>query len=185
MCFRHKEQYSTWFNYHEFNFELLQRNTAWKAIFSISRRPEKMVFPKELRWNIIFFKLSGNMIFFPPKIWSYPQMENEDDLSQKKQKKNQGNMIFSWNVLKRWYFQKGLRWDIIFLVLSGRVLFFSWKHGIFLPRRKMREMTFRKKYTETWYFLFDMFHFPLLKKSKMILPRRNTLKGDWHSRSRP
>ena len=144
MCFRHKEQYSTWFNYHEFNFELLQRNTAWKAIFSISRRPEKMVFPKELRWNIIFFKLSGNMIFFPQKIWSYPQMENEDDLSQKKQKKNQGNMIFSWNVLKRWYFQKGLRWDIIFLVLSGRVLFFPENTVFFYPDGKWERWPFAR-----------------------------------------
>ena len=25
-CFRHKEQYSTWFNYQVFDFELIQRN---------------------------------------------------------------------------------------------------------------------------------------------------------------
>ena len=45
-------------------------------------------------------------------------------------KKIHENMIFSSNVLKRWSFQKGSRWDMIFLVLSGNVVLFSQKHGI-------------------------------------------------------
>ena len=48
-----------------------------------------------------------------------------------KKKKKQGNMTFSSNILKRWPFQKGPRWDMIFLVLSGKVVFFSRKDGIF------------------------------------------------------
>ena len=38
-------------------------DTTRKTIFSFSRRPEKMVFPRKWRWNIIFLLLSGNMIF--------------------------------------------------------------------------------------------------------------------------
>ena len=118
MCFRHKEQYSTLFNYHEFNFELLQRNTARKAIFPISRRPEKMAFPKKLRWNIIFFKLSGKIRFFPQKYDLTPRWKMKDDLSKKKQ----GNMIFSWNVL------------ILFpkrIALGHHLSCTIWKAGIF------------------------------------------------------
>ena len=40
-------------------------------------------------------------------------------------------MIFSSNVLKRLSFQEGSRRDMIFLALSGMVVFFSPKHGIF------------------------------------------------------
>ena len=42
--------------------------TARKTIFSFSRRPEKMIFPKRFPWNMIFLVLSGKMIFFFPKI---------------------------------------------------------------------------------------------------------------------
>ena len=52
----------------------------------------------------------------------------KDDLSKKKL---HGNMIFFSNVLKRWSFQEGSRWDMIFLVLSGNVVLFPQKHGIF------------------------------------------------------
>ena len=40
--------------------------TARKTIFSFSGRPEKMIFPKKVRWNMIFLVLSD-----VPKIWSY------------------------------------------------------------------------------------------------------------------
>ena len=44
---------------------------ARKTIFSSSRRPEKMVFPKELHWNIIFLVLSGKMGGFFPKTMTF------------------------------------------------------------------------------------------------------------------
>ena len=100
------------------------------------RRHEKMFFPKTLRWNMIFLVLSE-------------KMKIKDDLSQKK---IQGNMIFSSNFLKRVSFQKGPRWDMIFLVLSWIMVFFSRKNDIFSLGTKW-EMTFLKKYIETWYFL--------------------------------
>ena len=61
-------------------------------------------------------------------------------------------MIFSSNVLKRWSFQKGLCWDTIFLVLSGRMAYFSRKHDIFSLGGKWETICL-KKYMEIWYFL--------------------------------
>ena len=59
-------------------------------------------------------------------------------------------MTFSSNFLKRWSFQKGLRRDMIFLVLSRKMVYFSRKHDIFSLGRKW-EITFLKKYIEIWY----------------------------------
>ena len=109
--------------------------TTRKTIFSFSRRPEKIVFPKKLRWNMIFLVLSGKMIFLFTEnmiLPSYPQTENE---KWSFSKKLHGN-IFFLNVLKRWSFQKGSRWHMIFLVLSGNVVLFPPKHGIFSLDRK-------------------------------------------------
>ena len=41
----------------------INAGTARKTIFSFSGRPEKMVFPKKLRWNVIFLVLLEKMIF--------------------------------------------------------------------------------------------------------------------------
>ena len=60
-----------------------------------------------------------------------PVQKMKDDLSQKKPKKH-GYMIFSSNVLKGWSFQKKHHWGIIFLVLSGKIVYLSEKM-IFLP----------------------------------------------------
>ena len=56
-------------------------------------------------------------------------------------------MIFSSNSLKIWYFQEGPRRDMIFLVLSGKMVFFSQKHDIFSLGGK-RGAIFFKKYME-------------------------------------
>ena len=56
--------------------------TARKTIFSFSRRPEKMVFPKKLCWNMIFLVLSGKMIFlFPENMILHVRRKMKDDLS--------------------------------------------------------------------------------------------------------
>ena len=69
-------------------------------------------------------------------------------------KKIHRNMIFSWNFLKRWSFQKDRAgMGMIFFVLSGKMVFFWRKHDIFSLGRKW-EMTFLKKYMEIWYFLW-------------------------------
>ena len=100
----------------------------WKLLESKKRRPEKMAFPKESLWNMIFHVLLGKVIFVFLEDMILPLgRKKKDDLSQK----IHGNMIFFSNVLKRWSFQKGSRWDMIFLVLSGNVVLFSQKHVIF------------------------------------------------------
>ena len=64
---------------------------------------------------------------------------------------------------------------MIFLVLSGKVVFFP-ENMVFFPGTD----DLPKKYMETWYFLFDMFHAPLRKKNKLTttLSRKNTPEGD-------
>ena len=59
-------------------------------------------------------------------------------------KKIHGSVIFSSNVLKRWSFQKGLRWDMIFLVLSGKMVLFPQKHDIFSLGGKWGTVFFKK-----------------------------------------
>ena len=123
--------------------------TARKSIISCSRHPEKMVFPKKSRWNINFLVLLGkimllflkNMILTLGGKWKMIFF-----------KKIQENMIFSSDLLKRRSFQKGPHLDMIFLVLSGKMAFFSRKHDIFSLARKPT-MTFPKKYMDVWYFL--------------------------------
>ena len=58
-------------------------------------------------------------------------------------------MIFSSDFLKRCSFQKGPRWHMIFLVLSGKMIFFSRKHDLFSLGRKWRTV-FPRKYMQTW-----------------------------------
>ena len=57
-------------------------NTARKTIFSFSRRPEKIAFPKKLRWNMIFLVLSRKTIFlFPENMTLHLRRKMKDDLS--------------------------------------------------------------------------------------------------------
>ena len=110
-----------------------RQNTPRKTIFSFSRRPEKMVFPKKLRWNMIFLVLLGKTIFpFPENMILHLIRKMKVDLSLK----IHGNMIFSSNLLKRWAFRKGPRRHIIFLALSGKMVFLSRKHDLFSLGRK-------------------------------------------------
>ena len=105
----------------------------------------------------------------------------KDDLSQKK---IHGNMIFSSNVLKRWSFQKRLlRWAMIFIVLSGKMVFFP-ENMIFLPWKESERQAFPRN---TWNMKFSVYTYrcykrgamPLCqKKSNMILYRKNTPEGD-------
>ena len=107
--------------------------TARKTTFSFSRRPEKMVFPKKLRWNMIFLVLLGKMIFlFPENMILHFKRKMKDDLSQK----IRGSIIFSLNFPKRWPFEKGLHRHMIFLVLSGKMVMLSQKHDIFSLGRR-------------------------------------------------
>ena len=67
----------------------------------------------------------------------------KDDLFQKNTRKYD---IFFRSSEKK-VFLKGPRWDMIFLVLSGKMVFFSRKHNIFSLGRRPA-MTFLKKCME-------------------------------------
>ena len=86
-------------------------------------------------------------------------------------KKMQGNMTFSSGPPKRRSFQERPRWDMIFFVLSGKMVFFSRKHDIFSWAGSQRRLFSRN----TW--KYDTFcvhawvlqawcHAPLPKKIK-------------------
>ena len=161
----------------------ISSNTAQKTIFSFSELPEKMLFPKKSRWNLIFFVLSGKMIFlFPENIILPPNGKWKMIFL----KNLHGNMIFFLNVLKKLSFQKGPHRDMILLVLSGKVVFFSPKTWYFFPGRKTREgwpFSRNTRKHDIFYLICSMP--PCENKTKTILSHKNTPKGDWHSRSTP
>ena len=103
--------------------------TARKTIFSFFKSSEKMVFPKYRTGMWYFSYYQEGWYFFFPKIWFY--------LLHGKLKiiffrYIHGNITFSSNDLKRWCFQKKMHWNMIFLVLSGKIVFFSPKSIFFL-----------------------------------------------------
>ena len=101
-----------------------------------------------LEYNLSFLYYRERWYFFFPKIWFYPRRKMKDDLSQKNTRKY--DIFFKRS--EKWSFQKVPRWDMIFVVLSGKMVFFSRKHDIFSLGGK-REMTLLKKFMEIWYFL--------------------------------
>ena len=95
---------------------------------SFSRRPERMVFRKKLDWNMIFLVLFGKIMFI--------FLENMILTFDRKWKviffkKIQRNIVFSSGLPQRRSFQKGPRRDVIFLVLSGKIVFFFRKTWYF------------------------------------------------------
>ena len=107
-------------------------------------------------WSFLLYYLERWYFFFP-KIWSYSL---DGKWKMIFLKKIHGNMTFFSNGPKRWFFQNKSRWNMIFLVLSGKMGVFFRKDGSFSLDRK-------------WKMIF----------LKIIFTRKNTLKGDWHSRS--
>ena len=120
-----------------------------------------------------------------------PGREMKDDLSQKNIRSEKEIQIF-W---KDGLFKKDRAGTWSFLYYLERWYFFP-KNMVFFPwSENERRMTFLKKYTETWYFLFAMFHAtPCEKKNqrrsyptkihlKVIdIPDRHLRKGSSNSR---
>ena len=132
-------------------------------------------------WSFLYYR--DKWYFFFPKIWS---------CHRRKMiflKKIHGDTIVSSNVLKRWSFQKGSRWDMIFLVLSWKTVFYP-KNMIFFPWTENQSWSFSRN---TWkdesvytYRCYKRDATPRLqKKSKMVLSRKNTPKAGWRYRSAP
>ena len=74
--------------------------------------------------------------FFFRKIWSYSIDGKWKMIFLKKLRRN---MIFSSSFLKRWSFQKGPHRDTIFLVLSGKMVFFPPKTWYFFLGQEVRD----------------------------------------------
>ena len=92
-----------------------------KTIFSFSGRPEKMVFQKHSRWNMIFLVLLVKMISLFFENISYPL---DGKWKMNFRKKTQGKVIFSSGVLKRWSFQKDhARTLSLFIIWKDEVCF--------------------------------------------------------------
>ena len=113
--------------------------TAQKTIFSFSKCSEKMVFPKKLHWNMIFLVLSGKMIFlFPQNIILFFRRKMKDDLSQK----NTWKYDIFFKCSEKMVFPKKSHWNMIFLVLSGKMIFLFPENMIFffnIPHKNTRK----------------------------------------------
>ena len=106
--------------------DLSQKN-SWKN-YIFFKYSEKMVFPKKSHWNVMFLVLlSGKLIFlFPENIIVFFRRKMKDNLCQNNKWKYD---IFS-NAPKRWSFKKKLRWNMVFFVLSEKMVLFSEKYDI-------------------------------------------------------
>ena len=134
---------------------------------------QKIALEYDLSWSI-----RKDSTFFPRKI-------TKDNLSQK----NSWKYDIFFKCPEKMFFPKKSRWNMIFHVLSGKMVFFSGKCDIFFSDGKWK-MIFLKIYIEIWYFLYMCINvtnmiLPFCKnKSEMIFSQKNRLKDDWHSRSR-
>ena len=88
--------------------------------------------------------------FFFPKIWSYSLDEKRKMIYLKK---NTWKYDIFFKCPEKMVFPKKSHWNMIFLVLSGKIVFFSGKYDIFSLGGKWK-MIFHKKYMEIWYFLY-------------------------------
>ena len=92
-------------------------------------------------------------------------------------------MIFSSNVLKRCFFQEGSPRHMIFLVLSGKMVFFSRKHDIF-SLKKVRGDLSQKIHENMTFSVYTHWCYkcgatPLYQKTtKKVLSRKNTPTSD-------
>ena len=98
--------------------------TARKTIFSFSRRPEKMVFPKKSRWNMILLVLSGKMIFlFLENMILHLRRKMKDHLSQKNEQKY--DVFFKLSEKMVFSKRAGLGHNLSCII---------WEDGIFFPK---------------------------------------------------
>ena len=96
-----------------------------------------MIFPEQLRWNMIFLVLPGKMIFlFPENIILFFRRKMKDDLSQRITCKY--DVFFKCSV--KMVFPRKLHWNMIFLVAWSEKMVFLFPANIILFfRRKMKD----------------------------------------------
>ena len=139
-----------------------------------------MVFPKKLRWNMIFLVFSGKVIFL---LILHLGRKMKDDLSQKNTRKYD---IF-FKLSEKMVFSKRA-------TLGHDLSCIIWKDGIFFPktwyfflRQKVRDDLSQKIHGNM---IFSVYTYgcykrgatPLFQeKSKMVLSCKNKPKSDWRS----
>ena len=162
-------------------------------LLRLHRKP-CFLFPDVLKWWSFqkncagiwfFFYFRERWYFLFPKIWSYALCGK---WKMTFLKKIHGD-IFSSNVTRRWSFQEELRRDTIFLVLSGKMAFFSPKTWYFFLGRKMRD-DFSQEIRGNMIFYLTWPQAPLSNKNqKWSCPVKIHLKVtdvlDWHFRKSP
>ena len=92
-------------------------------------------------------------------------------------------MIFSSNAPKRWSFQKKLRWNMVFLVLSGKMIFLFPENIILFFRRKMKDDLSQGIHGNMIFsvYMYKCYKYNITlpkKKLKTTFSRKNTLTGD-------
>ena len=133
-----------------------------------------MVFPKKLRWNIIFLALSRKMILlFPENMILALRRKMKDDISQK----NTWKFDIFFKRSEKMVFPKRV-------ALGHDLSCIIWKDGIFFPKHDIFslgakwEAVLLKNYMEIWCFLCTCTHVrvlqtwrhaPLPKKTKDCL----------------
>ena len=143
-----------------------------------------MAFPKKIALEFDLSCIIGkDDISFSRKYDLTPRQKMKDDLSQINTQKY--DIFFKCS--EKMVFSKR--------IAPGHDLSCTiWKGGIFFPKtwyfswtENGGGMSFLKKCTKIWYFLFDMFQPspPAKKKSRTILSHKNKPKGHWHSRLTP
>ena len=108
---------------------LFSQDTARKTIFSFSRRPEKIVFPKKNDtgiWSFLYYWERWH--FFFPKMRFYPLYGKWKMIFLIK---NTWKYCIFFGCSEKMVFSKRLRWNKIFLILSEKIIFFSPKTWYF------------------------------------------------------
>ena len=134
-----------------------------------------MVFPKKLRWNMIFLVLSGKMIFLlPENMILYLRWKMEDDLSQKNTKKY--DIFFKLSEKMVFTKRAAPAHDLSCIIWRNGI--FSWKNDIFSRKNdifslgRKGEVVFHRKYMKIWHFLCtrtgvtNVVQRPFVKKNK-------------------
>ena len=126
-------------------FEKAKETLHGKPYFLFSDVLKRWSFQKNWAgiWSSLYYRERWYLLF--RKIWSYTLDGKWKMIFLKKYKE----IWYFLQTLKRWSFQKGPRRHMIFLVLSGKMVFFSRKHDLFSLGRKWKTVLLRK-YMETW-----------------------------------
>ena len=139
---------STLFGMHCTENHIFFFQTSWKDGISKKKKCAGI-------WSFLYYR--ERWYFFFPKIWSYTLDGKWKMIFLKKYKE----IWYFLQTLKRWSFQKGPRRHMIFLVLSGKMVFFD-ENMIFFPwaeseRRSFSGNTWKhdalpsEEKQETWY----------------------------------